>query len=325
MKSKINFLILLLVGIFVFNWVYEVFSGEKAISLIIENKDHLYLLVIAHIPTLYFDSMTWVILSKNPKLSLTWSFVIVWISQATGKFFPTGNISGEFVRIYLAVKKGLSTAEATSTVFIDLVIATFSLFLIAIMSFIYFLFGSNEDLLIKHVIYLSLSLLLIFISCVIFYLFISKRILKILIKKIPSFFSYKISPQKIFSIIRVDRALYQAIKKKNTLIKALAFRILGWLGGAFEIYVFLWIIGYDPNIIDVIVIESFSGIIRAVAFFIPAGIGVQELAFIIVGDFVGLNSETSFSIALGRRVREILVGLPAIISWFFIKKKLKNN
>ena len=267
MKSKIKFLVLLFLGILVFNWVYEVFSGEKAINIIIENKNLLYLLIIAHIPTLYFDAMTWVILSKNPKLSLLWSFIIVWISQATGKFFPTGNITGEFVRIYLAVKKGLSTAEATSTVFIDLVIATFSLFLIAIMSFIYFLFGSNDDLLIKHVIYLSLSLLLIFISCVIFYFFISKRILKFLIKKTPSFFGYKISSQKIFSIIRVDRALYQAIKKKTILIKALIFRILGWLGGAFEIYVFLWIIGYDPNIIDVIVIESFSGIIRAVAFF----------------------------------------------------------
>ena len=325
MKTKINYLILLFLGILVFNWVYEVFSGEKAISIIIENKDLLYLLIIAHIPTLYFDAMTWVILSKNPKLSLLWSFIIVWISQATGKFFPTGNITGEFVRIYLAVKKGLSTAEATSTVFIDLVIATFSLFLIAIMSFIYFLLGSSDDLLIKHVIYLSLSLLLIFISCLIFYFFISKRILKILIKKIPSFFGYKISYQKIFAIIRVDRALNKAIKNKIILIKALICRILGWLGGAFEIYIFLWIIGYDPNIIDVIVIESFSGIIRAVAFFIPAGIGVQELAFVIVGDFVGLNSETAFSIALGRRVREILVGLPAISSWFFIKKKLKNN
>ena len=159
MKSQIKFLILLLVGILVFKWVYDVFSGEKAINIILENKDLLYLLIIAHIPTLYFDAMTWVILSKNPRLSLLWSFIIVWISQATGKFFPTGNITGEFVRIYLAVKKGLSTAEATSTVFIDLVIATFSLFLIAVMSFIYFLFGSHDDLLIKHVIYLSLSLL----------------------------------------------------------------------------------------------------------------------------------------------------------------------
>ena len=51
MKSQIKFLILLLVGIFVFKWVYDVFSGEKAIDIILENKDLLYLLIIAHIPT----------------------------------------------------------------------------------------------------------------------------------------------------------------------------------------------------------------------------------------------------------------------------------
>ena len=73
------------------------------------------------------------------KIIILWSFIIVWISQATGKFFPTGNITAEFVRIYLAVK-GLSTAEALQQFFfIDLVIATFSLFLIAIISFNYFL------------------------------------------------------------------------------------------------------------------------------------------------------------------------------------------
>ena len=109
-------------------------------------------------------------------------------------------------------------------------------------------------------------------------------------------------------------------QKNNPLI----FRILGWLGGAFEIYIFLLIIGFEPKVIDVIIIESFSGIIRAVAFFIPAGIGIQELAFIIVGDFVGLNPEISFTIAIGRRIREVLVGLPAIITWFLMNKDFKK-
>ena len=268
--------------------------------------------------------MTWLVLSQNSRLTLFWSYVIIWISQATGKFFPTGNITGEFVRVYLAVKRGLSTAEATSTVFIDLVIATFSLFLIAIISFLYFIMANDSFLFSQHVLYLSLSLILIFFSCVIFYFFIRKRIIKKLIKKIPNFFNYRLSLKKIVSIIRIDKALYEITEKKPALVKALFYRMLGWLGGAFEIYVFLWIIGFQPSIIDVIILESFSGIIRAVAFFIPAGIGVQELAFIVVGDFVGLSNEVSFAVALGRRVREILVGLPAIITWSLLSKKFKN-
>ena len=114
------------------------FSGDEALEIILNKKEFLYLVILAHLPTLYFDALTWLVLSQNSRLTLFWSYVIIWISQATGKFFPTGNITGEFVRVYLAVKRGLSTAEATSTVFIDLVIATFSLFLIAIISFIFY-------------------------------------------------------------------------------------------------------------------------------------------------------------------------------------------
>ena len=65
---------------------------------------------------------------------------------------------------------------------------------------------------------------------------------------------------------------------------------------------------------------------RAVAFFIPAGIGVQEIAFIVVGNYVGLSTPLSFAAAIGRRIREILVGIPALITWYLIfNKKLKIN
>ena len=66
-------------------------------------------------------------------------------------------------------------------------------------------------------------------------------------------------------------------------------------------------------------------LIRSVAFFIPAGIGVQELAFVVIGDYVGLSSPVSFSIAIGRRIREILVGIPAIGTWFYFFGKSKES
>ena len=110
----------------------------------------------------------------------------------------------------------------------------------------------------QHVLYLSLSLILIFFSCVIFYFFIRKRIIKKLIKKIPNFFNYRLSLKKIVSIIRIDKALYEITEKKPALVKALFYRMLGWLGGAFEIYVFLWIIGFQPSIIDVIILGHFQ-------------------------------------------------------------------
>ena len=85
------------------------------------------------------------------------------------------------------------------------------------------------------------------------------------------------------------------------------------------------IIGVDAKITDVIIIESVTAIIRSAAFFIPSAIGVQELAFVIVGELVGYSSIVSFSVAIGRRLREIMVGIPAIITWIIIFRKQSNH
>ena len=112
--------------------------------------------------------------------------------------------------------------------------------------------------------------------------------------------------------------------RKWCLLNAVVLRLMGWIAGAFEIYVFLWVIGVDAKISDVIIIESVTAIIRSAAFFIPSAIGVQELAFVIVGELVGYSSIVSFSVAIGRRLREIMVGIPAIITWIFISRKQSN-
>ena len=318
--KNLKFAFFLIIGIFIFKWVYDFFAGPESINLIILNKDKIFLLVLAHLPTLYFDSLTWIVLLGKEKLSLTWAVIITWIAQASGKFLPTGNITGEFVRVYLGIKKGLTNHESTSSVFADLIIATFSLFLISFLSFI-FVISKNTDLQnFNYYLHLVISLILIFSASFLFYWLIRSRILKVLLKKSKNFNKFKFKKSLSFSIIKTDLSLYFLSRKQKVIFKAIILRSLGWLAGAFEIYIFLWIIGIEASVMDVIIIESFSGIIRAIAFFMPAGLGVQELSFVIIGEFVGYSGSISFAIALGRRIRELLVGIPAIISWMIIFK-----
>ena len=100
--------------------------------------------------------------------------------------------------------------------------------------------------------------------------------------------------------------------------------MLGWISGAFEIYVFLMIIGVEVSFIDVILIEAFTGLIKSIVFFIPGALGVQELAFVLIGGYVGLGDSISFAIALGRRIREIVFGLPAVVAWLMIFEQKKR-
>ena len=43
----------LLIGIFLFKWVYDFFGSPESIILIEENKSKLFLIILAHIPTLF--------------------------------------------------------------------------------------------------------------------------------------------------------------------------------------------------------------------------------------------------------------------------------
>ena len=322
-NKNLKYFVFFVIGFFILKWVYDFFDGKEAIELIDKNKAKLYLVIFAHFPTLFFDSLAWYLLIKKKTFSLIWSILITWIAQTSGKFLPTGNVTGEFVKIYLGVKKGLSSHESTSTVFADLILATFSLFLMAFLSLIYVLFSDLSLLQAKGSQYIFISLLLISLGCLFFYLLVKNRLLIFTLRKIHNIFGITLSKNKILFILRLDISLFNLIRRKTLLFKVLFTRLLGWVSGAFEIYIFLSIIGVEASFLDVILIEAFSGIIRAVAFFIPAGIGVQELAFVIIGDYVGLSAPVSFSIAIGRRIRELLVGIPAIGTWFYYFGKSK--
>ena len=306
-----------LIGIFLFKWVYEFFGSKESLELIIENKYKLFFIILIHIPTLFFDSMAWKVFIKNENFSILWSFIITWVSQASGKFIPIGTVTGEFIRIYLGTKKGLSFHESSSTVFADLVIATFSLFLISSFSFLVVL--SNNVIFFQNYnsFYIVISLLILLSGCVFFYFFIKRRLLKFFLN-LKNPLNFKLKRNNIKLLLKIDYSLFKISSNKLNIFKATITRLLGWISGALEIYVFLMIINVEVSFVDVILIEAFTGLIRSVVFFIPAGLGIQELAFVIIGSHVGLSDSVSFSMAIGRRIREIGVGLPAILTWFFV-------
>ena len=319
-----NFFIILLGGISIV-WIYNFFAGPESITYIVAHKEKLLLLVLAHIPTLFLDTLAWKILMRKNYLGLLWCFLITWISQTAGKITPTGAITGEFVRIYLSIKKGMTTSEASSTVIGDLALAAFSLLIMALVSFL-FLFYNSENLNVFQgkVRYLTFSIVILIFATVGFCISIRKRFMKSFLRKFPRII--KLNKEIINNLIKFDFELFRLSFRLKIVFLALFYRTLGWIGGAFEIYVFFLIIGVSVDFTDVIIIESITGIIRAIVFFIPAGLGVQEISFVIVGNFLGLASPVSFSAAIGRRIREILVGVPALITWYklFSNKKRIN-
>ena len=61
----------LLIGIFFYSSGCMIFFGSpESIILIEENKSKLFLIILAHIPTLFFDSLAWRIFIKEATFPL---------------------------------------------------------------------------------------------------------------------------------------------------------------------------------------------------------------------------------------------------------------
>jgi len=106
-------------------------------------------------------------------------------------------------------------------------------------------------------------------------------------------------------------------EQRERLLLALLFALANWLLGVVEIFYTMQFLGHPIGIIDAWIIESVVQLVRAGTFFIPASIGVQEGAFVILGAAIGGSPTTGFAVAVVRRIREFIwMGLGIIVLYF---------
>ncbi|MCJ2085899.1 flippase-like domain-containing protein [Methylobacterium sp. E-005] len=104
--------------------------------------------------------------------------------------------------------------------------------------------------------------------------------------------------------------------RRGRLAQSILLHALAWLLGATEILVVLTCIGVDRvGLTDILVIESLSQAIKAAAFLVPSGLGVQEGGLVLVCGLFGIDAGTAIALSLARRVPDVVLGLPSLLVW----------
>ena len=104
--------------------------------------------------------------------------------------------------------------------------------------------------------------------------------------------------------------------RRGHLAQSFALHALAWLMGAAEIAVVLACIGVEGiGLSEVLVIEALGQAIKAVAFLIPSGLGVQEGGLVLVCGLFGIDAGTALALSLAKRVPDVVLGLPALVAW----------
>ena len=117
----------------------------------------------------------------------------------------------------------------------------------------------------------------------------------------------------------IDDAVVAAYRNGPAFWRANLLRLIGWAAGAGEVWLVAWCLGQPLSTADSLILESLSSGVRAAAFMVPAAIGVQEGGFVLFGALFGLPPEFGLAISLSKRVRELLLGLPGLFSWYWLE------
>lgn len=123
----------------------------------------------------------------------------------------------------------------------------------------------------------------------------------------------------------LDQEVRASLRRGRRLFAAGTLQLAAFGSGTFEVWYTLRLFGHPVGIAAAVVLESMTQALRHLAFVVPAGLGVQEASLMLFGHALGISTELALSVSMAKRIREVLCGLPALLSWHWMEvRRLKD-
>ncbi len=116
-------------------------------------------------------------------------------------------------------------------------------------------------------------------------------------------------------------AMEQALAPRRRLGAALVLHLGAWAMGAGETWVALRLLGARVGVAEALVIDGLYVMVRTYAFAVPAALGVQEGAYVVLCGLFGVAAPTALALSLVRRARDWLIGAPALLAWQALERR----
>jgi putative membrane protein len=119
----------------------------------------------------------------------------------------------------------------------------------------------------------------------------------------------------------LDHELRVMLSRWGTLCGVGALQFAAVLSGSLEIWFVLRLCGHPVGIGVAVILESLTQAMRHLAFLVPAGLGVQEATLVLMGRLFGIDAELALAVSMAKRLRELLCGLPPLVTWQWMEAR----
>lgn len=304
-------------------------AGDIFAALALCGPIGLLIVVASHLIPMVADAIAWrFLITKGRVPNLLTLVKLRWISEAVNAMLPVAQIGGEIARATVLSRKGVPGAMAGASVIVEVTVAILTQIIFTVAGVVVLLFLGENRMALNAFIGMAVLAALIGAFTFLQRMGISSRVAQILTR---------LGGENMFgsladSAYRLDEEIRELYKQNKLLIKTAFWRMLGWATGAIEVWLALFFMGVEIGITEAIMLESLSQAIRAAAFLIPGGLGVQEGGLVALCALIGITPDIALGLSLAKRVREITLGLPGLVAWqaeegkkVFGRKKTDNR
>lgn len=273
------------------------------------------LLVVAvfHVLPMAADTLAWRrLLAGAPSVPFPALLRLRWIGESVNGLLPVAQLGGNLVKALLLARAGVPGPRAGASVVVDLTlaVATQVLFTLLGLGLLWGLLGGGG---LAAAAAVGAGLLAGALAG--FWWAQRRGLFGSLARRLESLAAGRDQDRLSGGAAALDRAVAGLYRDRCALAGAGAWRLAGWLAGAGEVWLALWFMGQPVGWVEAVLLESLGQAVRAAAFLVPAALGVQEGGYLVLGVALGLGPELALALALARRARELLLGLPGLAVW----------
>ena len=267
------------------------------------------------VPTLLCGLAWWLLL--RPHLQENWPLFawLRWIRDGTDGVVPVLPVSGELIAT--RILKLRRTPFAGAGVVVDVTAELFGQLLFSLLGFALLILTHQAS---HDLAWIALGLGVMTVQFVGFFIAQKKGLFRLIERPFAWIRRRQRRPES-----QADRTLHEQIIQlhahRGVFLGSILVHLIAWVVGALEVWIGLRLMGHPLGVADVLVIESLVSAARSIIFFVPLNAGVQEGAYVLIGGLVGLPAGLALAVALLKRARDLIKGVPAVLAWQIIERR----
>jgi len=268
--------------------------------------------------TNYVNTWAWVSTFPPPFSKYRLSFSrLYWLricGESVNNFMPTAHIGGDVTRVLYLKKMDVPATTGLVTVIMDkaALVITEILFIFTGIFLLLMEAGWSSTL----TVWAAPALL---IAGIIIYLLLA-ALHKGLLSRCIGFLDRKLAWPAVGRLLEkvrhLDNHLAQFYHNHHSeFLRSNGLHYLGWVMGAAETWVMMYLLGHPIGILDAVMIEALIALVKGLGFFIPGSLGVLEGGSILLFQTLDFGQGLGLTFSLLKRAREIVI---AMIGWLFL-------